>query len=117
MEMWKVWTLICSLVAALLYLAYLIFIFCGMIKQYKHRYARCLVELDEALLDVIRSTRIVMETTDCQQPQIDAVMVETVEKNHLVQRIFETHHVLYISQTSRRWISKRLEIVKKANTE
>lgn len=78
--------------------------------KYKKRYAACVSEVDEAIQDILKASRIIMEHSD--PAQIDAVVVETVMKNVLVQRIFTQGGVLYIKETNPEWIQKRLDIVK-----
>lgn len=82
-------------------------------KNYRKRYRECLADVDEAILDTINAVNIIM--FGCDPLQIDCVVLETIETNVLIQRIFTKHNVIYTTQPSRRWIQKRIEKVKKDN--
>lgn len=110
--MWKLWVLFCAIIGLIIYLVFFII---GGVKNYKKRYQECLVDIDEAFLDTIRATRLLMEELGYEQAHINVVIIETIEKNHLVQRIFEKHAVLYLWQTNRNWIINRVNYVKKSS--
>ena len=101
--------IILTIVLLILWLLYVVI--SRVLRNYKRRYAECLVEMDEALLTVIRATNLLMDGYEI--PHIEIVIWESVEKNHLVQRVFESHNVLYLHQTGRKWIMNRVKMVKK----
>ena len=83
--------------------------------KYKKRYAKCVEAVDEAVLDVLKAVRIIME--DADPAQIDATVVEAIMVNFIVQRTFTQNGVLYWKETSPEWIQTRLDIVKAAQVK
>jgi hypothetical protein len=79
-------------------------------KEYRKKYKRCLLDVDEAILDVYKATQMIMDFADAAQ--IDATVVETIVSNFIIQRIFTQAEVIYSFETNPKWIQKRLDVLK-----
>lgn len=80
--------------------------------KYKKRYEACLKDLDETIFDIIKATRIIL-TGRGDLEVIDRVVVETIMKNLIIQRIFTRHEVLYNKHMTEKWITNRVQKVKR----
>lgn len=82
--------------------------------NYKERYNQCVAEIDEVLLDVYRATKMIPGMDEIDPMQVNAIVVQTIMVNYLVQRVFTKAGVLYLKETSSKWIQGRLDIVKQS---
>ena len=79
---------------------------------YRKKYKKCVADVDEVILDVYKATKMIPGMDSEDPMRINAIVVETIMANYLVQRIFTQGGVLYFKEINSKWIQQRLDIVK-----
>jgi len=80
------------------------------LKAYRQRYKNCVADVLEAISDITKATNMVMYGYD--PARIDAVILETILGNFIIQRTFAEYGVLYIREVRPKWIQRQMKKVK-----
>ena len=80
------------------------------LREYQKRHLEALALVDESIVDIIKSTEIIMSGES--QNTIDEVVYETIEKNYIIQRAFSEYRVIYFKEVGRHWIVERVKKIK-----
>lgn len=101
----------CAIGAVICILGYL------MTPGYRKKYKKCVADVDDAILDVYKATKMIPGMDNEDPMRINAIVVETIMANYLVQRIFTQGGALYSKEINSKWIQQRLDIVKQTQIE
>lgn len=66
----------------------------------------CVAAVDEAILDISRAIKLLGYDDPAAEYNM---IVETIIKNHIVQRIYTQSGVLYFRETGPKWIRSRID--------
>lgn len=96
----------------LLIITMVIFIvFKYIFKPYRERYKKAMADIEEAFLDAIRATDIILSVHD--KHIRDEVIHDSIRKNVIVERIFKENDVFCTKENKRSWIFDRVREIRK----